>query len=160
MIALLRVRSDSLPIGLGQAEVGDLGRAVGGHRILAGLRSRWTIPSRWASAIARARISTRLGGPLRQPGRAVEPLVQAAAGQVLQLEERQAAGLADGVDLDDVRVLELGDRLGLAEEAGDGLGRGVRAGQDHLERARAIEPDLPGLVDDAHAAAAQLARIS
>ena len=61
-------------------------------------------------------------------------------------------------DLDDVGVLEPGDRLGLGEEAGGGLGRGVGAGQDHLQGAGAVEPDLAGLVDDAHAAAAQLAQ--
>jgi hypothetical protein len=52
---------------------------------------------------------------------------------------------------------ELGDRLGLAKEPGAGLGRSMGAGQDHLERAGAIQPDLPSLVNHAHAAAAQLA---
>ena len=66
--------------------------------------------------------------------------------------------LADVVDLDDVGVLEPGDGLGLGEEAGGGLGAGVRAGQDHLQGDGAVEPDLAGLVDDAHAAAAQLAQ--
>ena len=65
--------------------------------------------------------------------------------------------LADVEDLDDVGVLELGDGLGLGQEAGGGLGAGVRAGQDHLQGDDAVEPDLAGLVDDAHAAAAQLA---
>ena len=95
-------------------------------------------------------------GPLRHPGRAVESLVQATSGQVLQLEERQALDFADGIDLDDVPMLQLGDRLGLAQESGDGLGPGMSAGQDHLDGAGAIEADLPGLIDDAHAAAAQL----
>ena len=36
-------------------------------------------------------------------------------------------------------------------------GAGVAAGQDHLEGDEAVEADLPGLVDDAHAAAAELA---
>ena len=65
--------------------------------------------------------------------------------------------LADLVDLDDVGVLQAGDGLGLGPEAAGGLGPGVLAGQDHLEGDEAVEPDLPGLVDDAHAAAAQLA---
>ena len=60
------------------------------------------------------------------------------------------------IDLDDVRVLQPGDRLGLGQEADGGLGPGVVAGQDHLEGDDAVEPELPGLVDDAHAAAAQL----
>ena len=37
-------------------------------------------------------------------------------------------------------------------------GAGVGAGQDHLEGDEAVRADLPGLVDDAHAAAAQLAQ--
>ena len=65
--------------------------------------------------------------------------------------------LADVVDLDDVGVLEPGDGLGLGQEADGGLGAGVRAGQDHLQGDGAVEPDLAGLVDDPHAAAAQLA---
>jgi hypothetical protein len=32
----------------------------------------------------------------------------------------------------------------------------VGAGQDHLERHGALEADLPGLVDDAHASSTQL----
>ena len=38
------------------------------------------------------------------------------------------------------------------------VGAGVAAGQDHLEGDDAVEPELAGLVDDAHAAAAQLAQ--
>ena len=65
--------------------------------------------------------------------------------------------LADVEDLDDVGVLELGDGLGLGQEAGGGLAAGVPAGQDHLQGDGAVESDLAGPVDDPHAAAAQLA---
>ena len=64
--------------------------------------------------------------------------------------------LAEAVDLHDVGVLELGDGLGLRQEAGEGLGSGVPAGQGDLHGAEAVEPDLAGLVDDPHPAAAQL----
>ena len=62
--------------------------------------------------------------PPSRPGGAVEPLVQAAPLDVLQLEEGEAVGLARVVDLDDIGVLEPGDRLRLAQEAdgGDGWG--------------------------------------
>ena len=66
--------------------------------------------------------------------------------------------LVDVEDLDDVGVLELGDGLGLGQEPGGGLGAGVLAGQDHLQGDGAVEPDLAGLVDHAHAAAAELAQ--
>ena len=116
------------------------------------------MPRRCASATPRASGFDQPGRPPRRPGRAVEPAVQAAAVDVLQLEERQAVGLADVVDLDDVGVLQAGDGLGLGQEAGDGLGAGMGPGQDHLERAGTVQADLPGPVDDAHAAAAQLAQ--
>jgi hypothetical protein len=64
--------------------------------------------------------------------------------------------LVDMVDLDDVGVVELGDGLGLGQEAGGGFAAGVGACQDHLEGDGAVEPDLAGLVDHAHAAAPQL----
>ena len=54
-------------------------------------------------------------------------------------------------------VPQPGGRLGLGLKAADQLGRGQVAGQDHLHRHRAIEALLPGLVDHAHAAAADLA---
>ena len=44
------------------------------------------------------------------------------------------------VDLDDVGMLELRDRLGLRHETGTGLGRGMRAGQDHLEAQGRLSP--------------------
>ena len=98
------------------------------------------------------------GGTPRRPGDAVELPVQAAALDVLELQEGQAIGLADVVDLDDVRVPEPGDRHGLGVEPGGDLGVGMGAGQDHLQGAGAIEPDLSGPVDDSHAAAAQFAQ--
>jgi hypothetical protein len=61
-----------------------------------------------------------------------------------------------GVDLHDVGVLEPGDGLGLRQEAGAELGAVVLAGQDDLQGAEAVEPDLAGQIDDAHPAAAQL----
>ena len=65
--------------------------------------------------------------------------------------------LADGVDLHDVGVLEPGDRLGLGPEPQPlGIGPAGPA-DDHLEGDEPVEPALPGLVDDAHPAVADLA---
>jgi hypothetical protein len=61
------------------------------------------------------------------------------------------------VHLDDVRVVELGDRLGLGEEPDEGVGPGVQPGEDDLEGDGPAGPELAGVVDDAHAAAAELA---
>jgi hypothetical protein len=96
-----------------------------------------------------------LGGLAGWQRGAGELPVQAAAGHELQGEVRPAVGLADLVDLHDVGVLKAGDGLGLGAEAGQFVGAGVGAGQDHLEGDQAVQAEVPGLVDDAHAAPAQ-----
>ena len=58
----------------------------------------------------------------RRPARlrgACQAVGEAAPLEQLQGDERQAVGLADVVDLDDVGMAEPGDRLGLDAEAGD-----------------------------------------
>ena len=101
--------------------------------MLPGFRSRWTIPSRCASATPRARASTSVAARRAGQGVPSSRRSRLPPGDVLQLEEGQAVGLADVVDLDDVGVLELGDGLGLGQEADRGDGVGVGAGQDHLQ---------------------------
>ena len=72
-------------------------------------------------------------------------------------EEMDASLLADGIDWHDVRVVELCSRLRFDFESGNVLLiQNGREWQD-LQRDRAIERQLPGLVDNAHAAAANLA---
>jgi hypothetical protein len=80
---------------------------------------------------------------------------QAAPLHPFQGKEGLAAGLAHLVDGDNVDMAQAGDGLGLGLEAGHFHPVGVHAGADHLEGDEALEADLPGLVDDAHAAAAQ-----
>jgi hypothetical protein len=53
--------------------------------------------------------------------------------------------------------MQLGCRLGLATKALHRLAAQARAAAEHLQRHLAVERHLPGLVDDAHATAAQLA---
>jgi len=66
--------------------------------------------------------------------------------------------LADLVDLNDVGVLQAGDGLGLGAEAGQVRRAGMAARQDHLQRDDAIQLEVPRLVDDTHAALAELAQ--
>ena len=94
----------------------------------------------------------------RGQGSAVQPLLQAPSLKVFQLQVGQPANLAEGVDLDHVRMLQLSDGLGFILKPLSRRGVGVRAGQDHLQRANAVEPDLPGLVNDAHPATAEFAQ--
>ena len=142
---------------LGQAEVGDLGRAVGGQQDVARLQVAMddSMPVRLGDA---ARPASRPARPPAGPARACRRAsVQAAALDVLQLEERQAVGLADVVDLDDVGVLQPGDRLGLGQEADRCFGP-AWAPPGSSSGAGAIQQDLTGLVHHAHAATAQLAQ--
>jgi hypothetical protein len=64
--------------------------------------------------------------------------------------------LTDLIDGYYVRVVKIGRRLGFAPKAPH-VGRGRQlAGEDHLEGDHALELDLPGLVNHAHATAGNL----
>src|SRR4051812_45116989 len=67
-----------------------------------------------------------------------------------------ADALAEVEELHDVRVMEMGDGVGLVTEARLLAGAGVRPGQNHLQRPRAVQTHLPRPVHHAHAAASQL----
>ena len=99
----------------------------------------------------------KAGSPRRRPGRAIKMLVEAAAGDVFQLEERQTLGVADVPYLDDGRMLKAGDRLGLGDKTGNFGCTGMSAREDHLECARSVQSDVAGVIDDAHSSAAELA---
>ena len=95
------------------------------------------------------------GGLRRRQRPGLQPLRQAAALDVLQGAEGQAAGLADLVDLHDVGVRQPRRRLRLRLEA-SALGRaGVASVQDHLQGDGALEGEVGSPVDDAHAAATE-----
>ena len=89
--------------------------------------------------------------------RSLHEFRQRLAADVLHAEEAGAVGLADVVNLDDVRVRELGGGVGLAGEPGDEHRVGRPPLAHHLEGDVAVERELPGEVDRAHAAAAEFA---
>jgi len=91
-------------------------------------------------------------GRLRFAG---EFLRQGAAVHEFQGEIGVALGLADLVNLHDVRVLQPRLRLRLRPEAAQVLGVRLGAGQEHLEGHQALQALVAGLVDNAHAPAAQ-----
>ncbi len=74
----------------------------------------------------------------------------------LHAEERAALKLGDLVDRDDIGVVEIGGELGFAEEPLSLLVAGHLAREDHLRGDEPFDRLLPGLVDDAHAAASDL----
>ena len=105
-----------------------------------------------ASAASASRVAAALGSALKRR----ELLGEVAALDQLHAEVVLAVVLADLVDRHDARVVEQGDGLGLVLEPAQLGVVGQNAGLDHLEGDGPVEADLPGLVDDAHAAAAQL----
>ena len=157
---------DAFAAPLGEAEVGDLGRAfpegrVGGpcQQDVGGLQVAVDDALPVGGVHAPRQVRDQPGRlARRQRVGPAQALGQAAARDEFQREERPAVGLADFVDLDDVGVVEAGDDLRFGEETGV-FRRSVAAiVQDHLEGDDAVELELAGLVDDAHAAAAQLAK--
>ena len=87
----------------------------------------------------------------------VEDVGQAAALDELHGVIMDAPLGADGEDRHDVRVMQPGDRLGLATEPLHGLLVGDGPEPQDLERHTTAERRLLGLIDDAHAAASELA---
>ena len=138
---------------LGQAEVGDLGRAVGGEEDV----------GRFEVAVDHAALVGRMHGPRqrlhqrrRLTGRlrdAPQLRFQAAAGHELQGEVRAALVFAYFIDADDVGVFQAGQRFGLAAKAsrlaraGDGGRSILRAVNRFMPRCRALYttpmPPLP-----------------
>jgi hypothetical protein len=78
---------------------------------------------------------------------------QRPAFEEFHAEELLAVVFADLVDRDDVRVVQVGRRLGFGLEALEfGFG-GELAGANHLQRDDAVEGPVARLIDDPHAAA-------
>ena len=103
--------------------------------------------------LRRARGATPLGAIAP----AAHDLLQRVAVDVLHRDVVDAVLLAGVVDRHDVRVVELRGALGLAQEVLQRLRILLQRVGQHLERDDAVEHGVLGLVDDAHAAAAELA---
>ena len=65
-------------------------------------------------------------------------------------EEADTVLVLDGVERDDVRVIEPGDRARLALEAGEAIGGGGHRLGQHLHRHLAAEAEVLGPIDLAH----------
>jgi hypothetical protein len=66
------------------------------------------------------------------------------------------AGFAHVVDVDDVRMTQLGDGLRLGDEAGDGLARIPQMGVNHLDRDFATQPAVARAIHRGHPAMTEL----
>ena len=125
-------------------------------KMLAGLMSRWTMPSACAASSASA-ISMASGRMVSvSSGRARDAMLQRHAVQKLHGDEGLAVLLADVVDGADVGMIQRGSGPGFAAEAVQGLRvAGDLVGQE-LEGDEAMQPRVLGLVDHTHTAAAEL----
>ena len=149
-------RSDARRV-LGEAEVEDLG--------LAALRDE-DVRRLDVAVHDAARVRGLEGiGDLRRrdraasracSGPAAEPVPQRLALEQLHGDERLALVLADVVDRADVGVLERGGRAGLALQPLERLRVPAQLLRQELQRHAAAELQVLRLVDDAHAAAAEL----
>ena len=109
------------------------------------------------SVLNRPRDLGDVGGGLPCRQRTVpHQLGQTPPRDVVHRKVRLTVGLANLVDGDDVRVLELGDGLGFTAEPLERRLSRELAEQHHLDRHAAIQADLPGAVHHAHAAVGDL----
>jgi hypothetical protein len=92
-------------------------------------------------------------GPAR--GTILRPRAEGLAGDELHGDPDLLAVGADVVDGDDVGVRQLGQRLGLAQQAGPVSALTAAGREDQLEGDLAVELGVVGGVDDAHGAGAE-----
>ena len=143
---------------LGQAEVGDAGRPVLGDEDVGRLDVAVDDAARVGGGQAVGDLGGDGQGLGRGQGAALDLGPQAlAAAEGHGDEHAPVLALADLVDGADVRVVEDGGGLGLVDEALAGLGVVDELRGQELEGDGAAELEVVGLVDDAHAAAADLA---
>ena len=141
---------------LGQAEVGDLG---GGRpspiRMLAGFKSRCTMPTEWAAATAQGHRDEKPGSGLRVPGRPVECLQGCRRSRTRTRETpgprpRPLQTTARCADCESFAVAVISER----KRSRPRRARREFAGQDHLECDDAVGRDLTRFENKTHPAAA------
>jgi hypothetical protein len=143
---------------LGQAEVGQLGDAIGAEQHVGRLEVAMDDSFVMCKGDGPRQCLHHLGSLARWQRHTVHLALETAAVEVLQREEGLAFVLTDFVNRDDIRVLQLSDGLGLDQKAGQLCFAGMRARENHLEGDEAVEAQVLRLVDHTHAAAAQYAQ--
>ena len=143
---------------LGQAEVSDLGHAVGVHQDIGRGQVAVNDPLRVRGVDGPGQGLQQFGRRLGRLWGAGEPLRQGAAFDQLEHQEGRAGVLPHFVDRDDVGVSQPGHRLSLDPEPRQNLGTGLGTRVHHLHRDRALQLGLPGPVHHRHAASAQHAQ--
>ena len=114
------------------------------------------MPRWWATSIVRASVSTSWAAARGLVGALAHPLVEAASVHVLERKIRPAFVLAGLVNLHDVGMKQLGDGFRLGAKPRQADLTDMRSARTIFERDQALQPAMPRLVDDAHAAPAEL----
>ena len=143
---------------LGQSEIEDLGQAVRGDHDIA----RLDVAVDDAVFVGLGQSLGDLGGDADRVGRgqraAGDPLLEGLAGITGHGDvETAVLRFVDVVNGADVRVVEARRGAGLVDEPLPGLGIGRESGRQELQGDPSVEAEVLGLVDDAHAAPAELA---
>jgi hypothetical protein len=144
---------------LGQAEVEDFHLAHRRQHEVVGLDVAVDHAALEGMLEAQGRLADVVTGVRhRQWALPLEHVGQAQPRHELHDEHVQVARLLRVVGGDDIRVGQLGRGLDLAAEALQGVGVGEYGPVDHLDGNLPVHRSLLRLVDDAHAALAQLAQ--
>ena len=123
--------------------------------MLAGFRSRCTTPLACAACTARASTSTNCDARRGDCGVPSSCWARLPPATYSKHKIRSARNVADIVDLNDVRMLQSGNNIGLVAKAGKLLLAGVCPILKHFYRYDTLQRKLPGLEDDAHASASK-----
>jgi hypothetical protein len=142
-----------VPEASSQAEVGDLGTTVGRQEDIGGPQVAVDDTLEVCGVDGAGEGVDRPNDSRDVLRASVHLLLQAAAVDEFEGQVREAAGLTDVVNLNDIGVIEAGDGLGFLLEPRQDTGASVGAGQNHLEPDQATQVGLAGLINDAHAAA-------
>ena len=138
---------------LGQSEVADLGCAIGGEKNVGRLQIAMHNPVLVGRLNSLGQGSCEGSGLPGRLGRARQFLCQIAAVDKLHGEVGLAVLVAHVMDLNDVRMPQACDGFRFPHEAFSIGGTAVGAAEQHLQGDDAVEAQVSGLVNDAHAAA-------
>ena len=139
---------------LGNAKVGDLGPAFSVQEHVGRLEVTMNDPLGVGRLHGAGQLLDQDGRLARRVRLAVQAPRQGTALDPLHRQERLAFVLAHLEHLDDAGVPHAGGEFRFDAEARSLLLAGGVARKDHLQRRGTVQGQVPGLVDDAHAAAA------